>query len=268
MSTNLPMPVAGRISRRIGAVLILSLLAAGSVGATEPVYTVGHENPDKGFESFFTLDFGKFGESMAFISSTDIVQRFEFDGALGTAKFLDYFQMVDSLELPFGIETGDITIEILESENVSFDFDELTGTGEFTTNDIYAVYFTGDLSQFGIESPFIMPATSVGTITFETDTTGRVEMVWEGEGMLGEDPKTAIPYFYTCHVNTVFAIPGRADFDADGHVGLVDFGFLQRCFTGEGIEYGDDVCEMADFDLDSDVDGADYSVFVAHKSGG
>ena len=249
----------------VATAVMVSALGATAARAAAPDYAIAHNNPDPQAVSSFTLDFGDFGgETQAIISETDIVMRYEFAAQNGTSRFLDYDQNVDSLTLPGGLETGAIRIEILESENVSFEFDPNTGIGEFVTNDVYAVHFEGEI---GIESPFVMPASSNGQIIFDGDDHGRIEMQWEGEGLLGDDPQTAIPFFYTCLIRTVFSIAEQGDFDGDSRIGLVDFGFFQLCYSGNDQAYPDGVCEMADFDRDGDVDEIDYPVFHGLAAG-
>ncbi len=56
---------------------------------------------------------------------------------------------------------------------------------------------------------------------------------------------------------TVFS---AADFDLDGDVDLVDFGFLQNCYSGNNIPYSTG-CQQADLDKDNDVDQTDFTQF-------
>jgi hypothetical protein len=248
-------------------VLLVAMLfvcvAVGTTMADHATYTVANQNPDPTIETSFTLDFGLAGETVGDITKTDIVMRFSFEGSSPTSRFLAYDQDVQALTLPGGISTGPLKIEIVESKSAGFVFDPATGIGEFTTDDVYAVHFAGDLSPFGIESPFVLPSQSTGQMIFDEGSTerGRIEMVWAGTGTIGPDPDTAIPFEYTCTVRTVFEIPNDADFDASESVDLNDFGFMQRCFSGVGATFGLPVCEMADFDLDGDVDLDDFAVF-------
>lgn len=267
MKTNSIMTGARSTGRYWVAAAIFGMACVGRSYAADPVFTVAKENAD--VESSFTLDFGVFGgESVGQISRTDLVMKLQFEAVPGTSQFLAYEQDVASLTLPGGIETGAIRVEIVQSNNVSFDFDPMTRSGEFTTDDIYAVHFEGDLSPFGIVSPFVLPSMSTGTLIFDdgSDTTGRIEMQWEGEGLIGQPPN-AIPFFYTCLVHTLFVVPGTADFDGDADVDLTDFGFFQGCFAGEGQQYVAPICELADFDRDGDVGISDYPVYHNHVTG-
>ncbi len=50
------------------------------------------------------------------------------------------------------------------------------------------------------------------------------------------------------------------DFDEDGDVDLIDFGHLQRCYSGSGVAPASG-CTDADLDDDNDVDQNDFNVF-------
>ncbi len=52
----------------------------------------------------------------------------------------------------------------------------------------------------------------------------------------------------------------EADFDRDGDVDQEDFGFLQRCLSGEGVGLSEG-CAPADLDPDGDVDQNDLNDF-------
>lgn len=62
-----------------------------------------------------------------------------------------------------------------------------------------------------------------------------------------------------------YPVPG--DFDHDGDVDQRDFGHLQRCFSGPGIEPTDSDCLEARLDGDADVDGSDFAVWNRCLSG-
>ncbi|HON65249.1 MAG TPA: cellulase family glycosylhydrolase [Phycisphaerae bacterium] len=53
----------------------------------------------------------------------------------------------------------------------------------------------------------------------------------------------------------------RADYDGDGDVDLTDFGYLQRCLSGEFTPQTDPSCQKARHDADSDVDAEDMKIF-------
>lgn len=59
-------------------------------------------------------------------------------------------------------------------------------------------------------------------------------------------------------------IPG--DFDRDGDVDQIDFGWLQACFSGSGNP-APSACDAARLDDDNDVDQNDFGVFQACMSG-
>jgi hypothetical protein len=64
-----------------------------------------------------------------------------------------------------------------------------------------------------------------------------------------------------CDTETwVVRVLSSRDFDLDGDVDQEDFGFFQRCLSGDGIGLGQG-CTPADLDSDSDVDETDFSMF-------
>jgi len=58
---------------------------------------------------------------------------------------------------------------------------------------------------------------------------------------------------------TITAFP--EDFDADGDVDPIDFGWFQTCFNGPNRLYRYANCDVTDLDADHDVDLADFSLF-------
>ncbi len=69
-----------------------------------------------------------------------------------------------------------------------------------------------------------------------------------------------------------FEVWGRAarcpmDFDLDHDVDQADFGHIQACLTGTGLAQNDPDCRDARLDGDADVDGADLAVFLNCFSG-
>ena len=230
--------------------------------AAEPDFIIAWdtaENPGS-----FTLNFVDIGvKAVGDITRTR--QALKIDGDTGLVSFIYYDQDVSELILPGGISTGALHIEILESVGVSFD----PKTGEFVTDDLYAVHFEGDLEAFGIESPFIMPGSSSGIIEYTDEDGGQLLMAWEGEGFLPnpKDPENPLRFTYTCEMNNDFADYQAADFFADDDVDLGDFAFFQECFGGADTSYEDPHCELADFDFDGDIDLVDYEVVSDLQSG-
>ncbi len=64
---------------------------------------------------------------------------------------------------------------------------------------------------------------------------------------------------------TVTTVP--ADLDFDGDVDQIDFGLLQRCFSGDSKAQNEPGCQVARLDGDQDVDPADFALFVQCMSG-
>jgi alpha-glucosidase len=60
-------------------------------------------------------------------------------------------------------------------------------------------------------------------------------------------------------------VPG--DFDLDGDVDMADFGKFQVCLSGAGIEQSEPDCQKAMFDADVDVDSEDLTAFLGCLSG-
>lgn len=58
----------------------------------------------------------------------------------------------------------------------------------------------------------------------------------------------------------VVQVVSSCDFDVDGDVDQADFGHFQRCFSGDGLPYVDG-CEAADLQVDGDVDQGDFTLF-------
>jgi hypothetical protein len=176
-------------------------MLSGGRASADPIAIVAGQTPARA--SSFSLDFGAFGGvSSALISQTDFA--LEIDADLGTAQFTQYEQAVDPLILPGGFSTGNIRVEVVPGSSRG-GFDKLTG--EFTTEELYAVYFDGDLSAFHLTSPVVLPSTSSGTITLTAITGGNVIMAWTGVSQLPNpfDPSTYIPFSYTCSVTAAFA---------------------------------------------------------------
>ncbi|MCC7290820.1 MAG: hypothetical protein IT449_02020 [Phycisphaerales bacterium] len=157
------------------------------------------------FSVEFPPEFG--GTTTADIVSTHFA--IEVDENSGTASIVSWFQHVNPL-LIGGQSTGDITVVLEGGSHGAYTQERVeskTLEGEFRTEESYAVHFTGDLSGFGIESPFVLPGASTGRVKFdEGDRTGRVSMNWSGEGSLG-----GIPFTYICAVNAVFDTGAECD---------------------------------------------------------
>ena len=160
---------------------LLAGIAAHAAAADEQFLLTQQET---GVRSFFTLDFGPFGQTEGEVSNTRFLLKL--DRTNNTAEFLKYRQDIDSLTLPGGFETGDIIVTVVPGSSAGV-FDP--ATGEFKTQEEYLIFFEGDLSKFGIVSPISLPSTSRGTVTFDTPRNGGVVQTWEGEGIL-QNPLT------------------------------------------------------------------------------
>lgn len=182
---------------------LVGLAAAASAQAAQvrPLSIVTHENPAA--PGAFSLDFGGLG-ILARSNITSTSYELSIDPIHGTAHFVSYLQHVQPLTLPGGLSTGDITVEIVAGSS-SGSFDSSTRT--FTTSEMYAVHFTGDLSAFGLTSPVLLPSSSVGEVAVDPLEGGEVIMDWNGHGELANpfDPSAPLAFTYACAVNTVFS---------------------------------------------------------------
>jgi len=178
--------------RLLMAVTVALAVATATAASASPMVVSATQNP--AVQSYFTLDFG-FPGGMSSAQVADTTFELEVDPSAGSARFLSYHQNVAPLTLPGGVSTGDITVEIVTSLGGTFD----RATGEFTTNDVYAVHFTGDLSAFGIESPFILPSSSTATVQYDAVNEGTTVQEWRGGGVLA-----GMMFTYECSVSGSF----------------------------------------------------------------
>lgn len=195
--------------RTFGPRMAVLLLAIAALTTHVRADTVALPNlQSRTANSSFVLDFGALGGvATANISSTYI--RLEVDPAAGTARFATYVQFVDPILMPDGSSTGPITV-VVERPGVGT-FDRSSGTFNIP-NDEYVIYFEGDLSSFGITSPFRLPSPSAGVVEFNTAASGVTRMEWAGETALPSpfEPGAFIPLAYTCTVNGAFTLESNA----------------------------------------------------------
>jgi len=180
-------------------VVAAGLAVSHATGASRLLTTV----EDSEEQTAFTLDFPDLGITS---SSRVIATRFnlEIDDETNTARFTEYFQLVESLTLPLGITTGPITVRIVSSEGAYSPSNQ-----EFETVDLYEISFTNDLSAFGFESPVVIPSRSRGTVAGGAASARSVGMVWRGTGELANssNPDEPFKYTYTCESKTVVTLP-------------------------------------------------------------
>ncbi len=210
-----PRPTVRATWSKLAAGLLCGLTAAASLQAD--VLLQGTQDP--AFQSAFTLDFGAYGGTRtAEITSTNYTLSTDPIGR--TAQFVSYHQDVQPLELPGGISTGNITVTIQQSLPGNYD----PGTGVFSTNDIYLIYFTADLSMFGLYSPVALPGSANGTITYTSAAAGNIYSAWSGQGELQNpgDPGNPFYFSYDCTTHTNFVVmPEPATFAGLGLSTLV-----------------------------------------------
>lgn len=210
-------------SRSCYVVTLFVLSGAWATSAmAEPRIFIGSLDLTPGFESTFMLDFGGGFVENTMISDTNFTLQVDAEaGANGSAEFLSYFQIIDSINLPdpLGspdpVPTGQITVEILPGTSSGGTYNAITGA--FTTSETYRIHYTGDLSVYGLTDGFVdLPSSSSGLITFETATSGRIMQQWEGTYTF---PGTTVSLAYTCRVNTQF-VPEPASWMAIAFAGL------------------------------------------------
>lgn len=217
--------------------LVTTLAMAASAQAQIAVVNTVNE---PGSDSGFTLSFPDLGITRSSnVVNTNI--SIEIDEQAGTARFLKYSQLVEPLLLPAAdgssISTGDITINIKTSDG-TFD----SATQKFTTNDLFVITFTNDLSAFGLTSPTELPAVSTGTVSSTVSNAQRIDMVWQGSGELG-DPSQPLRFDYVSRNFTIIdplpvltALQSLiAGLCGTGTAGMVSFMFLGLWMMKTGV---------------------------------
>ncbi|RMF76044.1 MAG: hypothetical protein D6744_12730 [Planctomycetota bacterium] len=268
--------MATMLSGRRGTVLALfgaGLLASVVQAAETRLFAEGVASP----QSAFSLIFDGY-QTDAVITHTEYT--LVLDPLAGTATFQEYYQEAGSLLLPTGVpgqfvNTGDLTIEIVPNTSSGW-FDP--ATGDFETNDLYAVYFTGDLSVFGITSPFVLPGVSRGNVndTSGDYSAGEIAMIWDGEGSLPPDapPEQSVPFVYQCTVNAEYAVtngcaagggPCLGDVSRDCTIDLSDLGIVLENFGRDDFLT---TPRRGDVDGDVDVDLSDLAILLSRFAGG
>lgn len=239
------------------AAILLAASMGGAASADERWFALAETDPE--MESWFMIDFGEGygGTRSAYITQT----RFLLDllPERGVARFLEYHQNVEPLELPGGYSTGNMVITVVPgSSGGTFD----AGSGTFTTLELYRIDFDGDLSFYNLYSPIYLSGTSTGAI----DRAARkIAQRWAGEGELENpfDPNNPIRFEYVCKVNTIFQSQAacEGDVDRDAAVGLSDLAGLLSSFGRSTGEAGFN--PLADFDGSGTVDTADLHTLLA-----
>jgi hypothetical protein len=215
------------------------------------------QDPDAVSE--FTLDFGFGIRSSAAITQTKY--RLQIDETTNSAALLQYDQDVDSLTLPGGIPTGAIKVKVLPgSSSGTYD----PGTGEFTTSEIYVIWFAGDLSAFGLTSPVYLPGESTGVMSPTSPVAGTIESEWVGDGFLpnAQDPENPIAFSYNCRVNTKYGQAPACIGDANGDR-TVDNEDLQIMLNSWASNFGEeDFSDEADLNFDGAVNNSDLQEVI------
>lgn len=235
--------------------IALSLL--GSVASANDVALKASH--DAAGANFFTLDFGDGNPRNAQISNT--VFDLRIDEASGTARFVNYHQLINPIEIPLGngqsVSTGDITVTVVPGSSTGVFNSE---TGVFSTAELYEISFTGDLSFIGFTSPVVLPSASNGTITYSSATAGGIDQIWDGETTVG-----VFQLAYQCRVTTAFVEQYPGDLNCDAAVGASDISaFVLALSNPSGFGGAFPGCDitMADINGDGSVTVGDIGAFV------
>lgn len=229
----------------------VAALAAVLATAAQAQPTTLVAQDDTANASTFTINFGAAfgGEQSVLISRTNMT--LQIDETTGTALFLNYDQdipplMIPGDGIPGAISTGNIRVTIPSSAGGTFD----PATGVFETTDDYAIFFEGDLTPFGITSPFILTSTSTGTVDAGRNA---IELIWNGSGQLANPVDPQAPPFdftYSCSVFATVTARPCADFNDDNIVDTADLGALLACWGDTcGDLNGDSTTDLADMGL-------------------
>ena len=175
--------------------MCLGIAVAASTAANAEVRILSAES-DPSKPNYFTVNFPP---ELGGPQTADIVRTvfaISVDPDAESASILSWYQQVNPLLLG-GVDTGNILVTLADDSNGRFS--QQDNMGEFITEEVYAVHFEGDLSQFGLESPFIVPSSSSGTVEFDGNGGGTISMDWGGEGQIGD-----FTFTYACAVNATF----------------------------------------------------------------
>lgn len=186
---------------------VLCILGLATTAFAEPLILIGEDTPNT--PNYFTVNFPPElgGPQTADIDSTKLI--LQVDPEAGTASVLAYHQHVSPLLLgPFS--TGAITVKLA---GPSVGVTDLPGqdqfdSGTFDTSESFNIFFAGDLSGFGLQSPFFALSNTSGVVTFRTATRGTIDLMWEGTGEIPnpQNPEEPFTFTYQCFVNTQFSV--------------------------------------------------------------
>jgi hypothetical protein len=262
-----------QIARRLAVASAVSAVLIQASAAE-----VSLETRDDLARSSFTLDFGDGSPRSAVITTSEIDLRIDPD--TGAAFFAYYHQVAEPLLLPIPVEpffvsTGPMIIETVPGSS-SGTFNPADGT--FSTTEDYVIYFEGDLSMLGFESPVVFEgasakdpggASSQGQLTNVAGDyeSGDVALNWSGTFELSF-PSGPVPFEYRCAVNATFnlfegcASAGCDDVDMNRDC-AVDLGDLTRLLQNFGARGPLVARRSGDVDGDADVDIADLGEMLS-----
>ncbi len=154
-----------------------------------------------------------------------------------------------------GTEIARVTIDITYTNGIPNNVDFSTGT--LPTQPPYAVQFFDESSASGITAW----NWDFGDGQFSTQQNPlHTYANWGDYDVMLTITAPGGPFAITKPITV--GTPITADFDHDGDRDLSDYGFIQACLSGPGIEQTDPNCQEAKLDPDGDVDPDDVEIFL------
>ncbi|HSW45265.1 MAG TPA: serine protease [Phycisphaerae bacterium] len=205
-----------------------------------PGKTVGCDNPED-----YNILYGKFGATYPSIAGwlTQVIPD-------------DAYEDNDSLEQAAPISRGSHNLKLLDFEDIFLI--NSPQSGQIT---VTATYNPADFQ------PLLQLVHPNGTSIAQSGTWSGTETVTSsqppGSYKIRMLKQRKWGGNYTLNITLP---PAYSDFDMDGDVDMVDFGHLQRCYSGSGPQ-ADPACFDACLDGDNRVNAADLAVFNACYSG-
>jgi GH35 family endo-1,4-beta-xylanase len=144
--------------------------------------------------------------------------------------------------------------------NSIFTFTAVNGLGDGPTKAASYRYAWGQSPTEPIQWR-IQPTWAQGDLVVPATTTGDYYLHLRALNADGKENTT------TLTLGPYPVVDQTPDFDKDGDVDARDFGHLQACLSGSGIDQPQPSCQDGKLDSDSDIDPADIEIFVSCLSG-
>lgn len=160
------------------------------------------------------------------------------------------------------LSTSEMSLNVEEGDNLPADTFTVRNTGGETLN--YTI--TDDVSWLDVSPTSGSSNGEPDTITITYNTASLSIDMYTGTITVADPGALNLQQTIAVTLDVVQpVIPG--DFNFDGDVDQTDFGHLQSCFSGAGVEQNDFRCLDALLDEDEDVDVDDFGIFQACMSG-